>query len=247
MDGRAPCRANARPVVLPVAPPPPASGRFEQNVRVRLQPRYRHGRYRRLAIRCSLVARHGLTPAVPFEMVETGVGGDPVEPGPVGRRSAVGLPFLPRPHECLLDQVLRLVVRTEQSIAVCAQLRPVGLGQTGEGRAVPVPRRGDHIALVARAGHRVNHVSVTSASSWCETPALTPPIAPVSPCDDPTATYSSVSSLGVEPLKCDDRGRSGSRPAGDCYRPARSCRICRTLGERTRHDMEKCSSPREID
>src|SRR5262245_57202683 len=82
-------------------------------------------------------------PGLAPEHIHADVGGDPVEPGPVGRR--VGrvagelLTVAPRPQERLLYRVLRLVEGREHPVAVDVQFAAMLLGELLERRLVGTP------------------------------------------------------------------------------------------------------------
>ena len=67
------------------------------------------------------------TTLLPVEHVEADVGRDAVEPGAQGRAALEAIEAAPRPHECLLDGVLRLERRSEHAVAEPGQLAPVRL------------------------------------------------------------------------------------------------------------------------
>ena len=84
-----------------------------------------------------------------LEKVETGVGGDSIEP-----RADHGAPFepspaLPCPKQCVLDDVLGVIERTHHPIAVQMQLSPIGLGEGREPSLVLVRDTDAHATNVA--------------------------------------------------------------------------------------------------
>jgi len=86
-----------------------------------------------------------------LERVEASVGRDPVQPGPKRRTALEARALQPRPHECLLNEVLGILVRAEHPVAVDLQLTAVALDERGEGGLVTRPRGRDDRSGFRRA------------------------------------------------------------------------------------------------
>lgn len=147
----------------------------EQPVGIRLHPR--HGGQRRWArAGCvGLGAGGGHQPrpaALGPQEVQAHVGGDAVQPRAERPRSAgraggargieCGAPR-PRPHDRLLDEVVGIVDRTNEPVAVDVQLRSVAADRVVERPGVAGDRRADH-----RVGVRSGH---TPAGAGGDTPS----------------------------------------------------------------------------
>jgi hypothetical protein len=129
-------------------------GRLQQAVRVRLEPRELHRRGTTRWIRGSRLARTRL-PGITVEEVQTGIRGNPVEPGTEGRPALKGLAFAPSPQKCLLDQIFRLLERAEHPIAMDLKFPPIQLDQLRERRLVArQPGRTDHTVFTTRFTQR---------------------------------------------------------------------------------------------
>ena len=106
----------------------------DPHVGERLQPRHLR---RCLQRRLRVVGRPAQTgrqrpAAAPLDRGQTHIGRDPIQPSPHRRPALEPLVRPPRPQERLLDQVLGLIHRTQQSVAVSQQLTAEPAGQTGE-------------------------------------------------------------------------------------------------------------------
>ena len=75
-------------------------------------------------------------PGPAAQLVQAGVGGDGVQPGPRRRPPLEAVPPPPRPQHRLLHQVLGLVERAQHPVAVRPQFPAVVFGQFGEGGLV---------------------------------------------------------------------------------------------------------------
>ncbi len=120
---------------------------LEQRVGVGLQPD-RLAPARRLRLGRAAGGRHVRPAGVVAQRVEAAVGGDPVQPG--AQRGAALEARQPAPggQQRLLDEVLGVLHRAEDPVAVHLQLAPVRVGQGPEGLLVARPR-----ALERRLGH----------------------------------------------------------------------------------------------
>ena len=110
-----------------------------------------------------LAARAG-PPRALVERVEAGVRRDPVQPGADRRPALVRLAPAPRAQERLLDEILGLLERPEQAVAVDMQLAAVRLDAGAEGLLVEWPEFvGDGVHGVCDGG-RTENSSLTSNS-----------------------------------------------------------------------------------
>ena len=91
-------------------------------------------------------------PGMALQVVQAGVGGDPVEPGPERRAPGVGLAAPPGPQEGLLHHVLGVGEGAEHPVAVHLQLASMSLHQRAERGLVTALRRGDHRVEVGTGG-----------------------------------------------------------------------------------------------
>ena len=82
------------------------------------------------------------------EEVEAGVGGNAVEPGPEGRAAREAQALAPGPQQGLLHQILGVLERAEQAVAVHLQLAPVALHACAEGGRVFGVHLGDKRVVV---------------------------------------------------------------------------------------------------
>jgi hypothetical protein len=121
---------------------------LQQLVGVRLQPpKIDRGKdYARRRRRSDLRREHPTGGA--GESVETGICRDSVEPRAKSRAPLEALPIPPRAQERLLHQILRVLQRPEQAVAMDLQLTPVPLDKGGERGLVARPRRGDDRAFL---------------------------------------------------------------------------------------------------
>jgi hypothetical protein len=120
--------------------------------------------------RCSLLAGpvwervDRLGPAgAPLKLVQTGVGGDPVEPRLKLCTWLEPVQCPPRSHQRLLGQVLRVVRRSEHPVAVHIEGTPIRLDEPAEGALIAGLRGGQQEALVMRdvVGHERSPVQTT--------------------------------------------------------------------------------------
>ncbi len=68
----------------------------------------------------------------PGELVQAGVCGDLVQPGPKGGAGLIRAEPFPRLEQRLLNEILRVHHRTQHAIAVNVKLAAIGLGELGE-------------------------------------------------------------------------------------------------------------------
>ncbi len=144
------------------------------------------------------------------ELVEARVGGDLVQPGPEGGRAAVGLAPPPRPQERLLHQVLGVLHRAQQPVAVHLQLTAVPAGQLGERRFVAVARGSHHLV---------------------RSPSMSPPCSVILTCDGSARRNSSGGGHNRR------RGNTGTDEAAIAAATAGDEHAFGRLAERHRHEL----------
>ena len=121
---------------------PAGRDRFEQPVRVRLEP----GHF--------VTNDHPLRTATRDD-VKAGVRRDAVKPAPQQRPSLKRSPSAPGSQEGLLHDLLGVVERSEHAVAVDVQLAPEPLGHSGECGLVARSEGGDDLVVVdGRGRHR---------------------------------------------------------------------------------------------
>ena len=156
-------------LVAGVGPLCPVGQPLEQGVGIGLEPDRlaAPGRLRRPGRAARRVHVLG-PPALVAERVEAAVGGDPVEPG--AQRGAPLEPGEPAPgrEQRLLDHVLGVLERAEDSVAVQLQLAAVRIGEGAEGLLVAVSG-----ALQRCVGHLLS-VPRSESSSRVHGPVVTP-------------------------------------------------------------------------
>ncbi len=131
---------------------------LEQRVRVRLEPRDLGEALRRMANRRR--GRHFHRPAAAVtQRVQAPVGRDRVEPGAQRRPALELLEPAPGGEQCLLQQVLGVLERAEDPVAVQLQLAPVGRRQLGKRLLVTALGAGETVATFELIGHAF-HLSI---------------------------------------------------------------------------------------
>jgi hypothetical protein len=101
------------------------------------------------------------------QLVQAGVGGDPVEPGPQARAAGEAAAPAPGPQQRLLHQVLGVLEGAEHAVAVQMELAPVALGQRGKARLVP-PRAAARSARASSAPSLVWAPLIRRSSVACD-------------------------------------------------------------------------------
>lgn len=91
-------------------------------------------------------------PGPPPKMVQAGVRCDLVEPRAHGTLAAVGAKAAPSAQHRLLNEILRVVQRTQHAVAVDVKLSPMRRHEPLEGRAVARQRPIDQRDVVADGG-----------------------------------------------------------------------------------------------
>ena len=157
----------------------------QQHVRVGLQPGHRVRAGRRRA--AGGQAQRGLRPpGRGAQLVQAGVGGHPVQPGPDGRPGLERGQAAPGREQRLLQGIIRVVEGTEHPVAVHVQLAPVRLGPV---RRMPRRRRTGPAAAGLRRSSRLmlswrsvsfprsarSAGSGRTSASWCPRARASPP------------------------------------------------------------------------